>query len=67
MKLLILGVNTMSSLKEVAKKLRDYFKKTDCMLGKCNSCTNKFNGRDGNGYQPCACNVKTELPPPKEV
>jgi len=31
---------------------------------KCNSCENGFNGKNGNGYQPCGCdNIKVSTPP----
>ena len=36
---------------------------------KCNSCKNKYNGTNGNGYQPCDCakNKDTEKKtPPKK-
>lgn len=56
----------MSKLEEVAKRLQDCFKNIDSLLGKCSSCDNKFNGTNGNGYQPCSCNVKVESPPPQD-
>lgn len=33
---------------------------------KCNSCTKGYNGRNGNGYQPCGCGKTTPTgSPPK--
>ena len=29
-------------------------------MGKCHSCKNGFNGRNGNGYSPCGCAQKTK-------
>jgi len=34
---------------------------------KCSSCENKYNGRNGNGYQPCGCLCGEKSLPPKEV
>lgn len=31
-------------------------------MGKCNSCKNGYNGTNGNGYQPCDCKNKQDLP-----
>ena len=52
--------------KEVKKVARDM--KSTCMecggadaykksklRTKCNSCINGFDGKNGNGYQPCSC------------
>lgn len=29
---------------------------------KCSSCKNGFNGRNGNGYQPCSCKPNNNQP-----
>lgn len=29
---------------------------------KCNSCINGYNGRNGNGYQPCCCSEPPKIP-----
>lgn len=33
---------------------------------KCDSCTNGFDGANGNGYQPCGCGDNQEITPPLE-
>lgn len=33
------------------------------MTQKCNSCFKGFDGRNGNGYQPCSCLKKPEFVP----
>ncbi len=35
-------------------------------MKKCNSCEKGYNGRNGNGYQPCGCRPP-EPPPCREV
>lgn len=36
------------------------------MTQKCNSCVKGFDGRKGNGYQPCSCLKKPEFVPAPE-
>ena len=31
------------------------------MTQKCNSCFKGFDGRNGNGYQPCNCKTKSKI------
>lgn len=34
---------------------------------KCNSCTIGYDGRNGNGYQPCNCRPKPPPGPPLRI
>lgn len=56
------------NLQEIIDKLEDTYKRSCERFGmKCKSCAKGYNGRNGNGYQPCDClPSKLNTPPPKE-
>jgi hypothetical protein len=39
----------------------------DSHKNKCESCKKGYNGRNGNGYQPCGCKPIGEGTPPTDM
>jgi len=57
-------INLSESLSFLKKDSTYQLIKDNLYSEKCNSCTNGFDGTNGNGYQPCGCNDGKPSNPP---